>query len=247
MWDDCSHFSFWHLMKKPKRLDIYIDESGDFSSYSQENAFYSIAFVFVDNRSDNTIALFKYKNYLENLYKGEHFVHVGNLVRGEKPYSNMLREERFKLFYSLFLLAYHSKHTYALASLIKPTKIKEIKVRILKEIIFLIDALNHFFANYDELVLHYDFGQEELKECIVAAFLEKQLNFKLIKTMQIESCFMQVADLYAYFELLKYKISKGYLSKSENAFFGGIREVKRKYIECLEDKNLLKDKKINYK
>ena len=73
-------------MNKPKKLDIYIDESGDFSTYSAENPLYSVAFVFVDSNDDNVSPINKFNSNLNNLMGGDHFVHVGNLVRGEKPY-----------------------------------------------------------------------------------------------------------------------------------------------------------------
>ena len=39
-------------MTARKQLDIYIDESGNFSAWSNENQFYSIALVLVDNEDE---------------------------------------------------------------------------------------------------------------------------------------------------------------------------------------------------
>ena len=90
-------------MIKKKQLDIFIDESGDFSLFSKENPIYSVAFVVVKKEDDNDSPINKFNNYLVNLFGGDHFVHVGNLVGAEKPYQEMTREERWHLFYTLFL------------------------------------------------------------------------------------------------------------------------------------------------
>ena len=47
---------------------------------------------------------------------------------------------------------------------------------------------------------------------------------------------MQVADLFSYFELLKYKVIKNKLSKHEINFFGMSRKIKKDYILQLEKK-----------
>ena len=47
---------------------------------------------------------------------------------------------------------------------------------------------------------------------------------------------MQIADLFAYIELLKYKVNKGYLTRIESQFFGGIRNLKHNYLKPFEKK-----------
>ena len=46
MWEVVPTFIFSRMTKK-KQLDIYIDESGDFSVFSKENPLYSVAFIMV--------------------------------------------------------------------------------------------------------------------------------------------------------------------------------------------------------
>lgn len=230
-------------MNKPKRLDIYIDESGDFSTYSTENPLYSVAFVLVDANDDNIGPINKFNSNLNSLMGGDHFVHVGNLVRGEKPYIGMLREERWKLFYALLLFAYFAKYKIVVPTTIKNETVEEIVSSIAKTLLNAIDESSNYFNKYDEIILHYDYGQGALTGIIATAFLSRFPNCHIIKTPQSQNPFMQLADLYAYFELLKYKISKSYLTKSESRFFGGIRNLKDNFINKLEDKYLIKNKK----
>ena len=230
-------------MKKVKRLDIYIDESGDFSSFSPDNSVYSVAFILVDYNDDNTISLNKFKTRLSSLLKGDHFVHVGNLVRGEKPYEDLKREERWKLFYCLYLFAYHSKYQTIVPFIVKPDTKEEMIISVSKIILSYINQISLYLNNYTEIFLHYDFGQNILGGIIATSFSSQFSNSKVIKTSQSENPFMQVADLFAFLELLRYKMAKGYLSPSENRFFGGMKNLNKNYLKSLEDKYLIKNKK----
>ena len=53
------------MEKATKQLDIYIDESGNFDSYSKHNLIYSVAFVMVDfmdkEMNDKQVAIFESK------------------------------------------------------------------------------------------------------------------------------------------------------------------------------------------
>ena len=224
-------------MKKIKQLDIFIDESGDFSAVSKENPLYSISFVLVENDVNNESAINKYYNFLNSLFGGNHFVHVGNLIRAEKPYEEMQREERWKLFYTLFLLALNARYKVFDSTVIKSETEDKIISSIAKSIINSIEENKKLLKKY-KLVLHYDFGQGSLAGIITTSFLSVFPNCEIIKTTQSENPFMQVADLFAYIQLLKYKIEKGYLTKSENKFFGGIKNLKNNYIKALNKKYL---------
>ena len=229
-------------MKKQKTLDIYIDESGDFSLYSVENPIYSVAFVLVNRDIDNSGPINKFNNNLNKLIGGDHFVHVGNLVRGEKPYKEMNREERWKLFYALFLFAHHSKFNVAVTSAIKGDSIENVTSSVAASLLKCVDELQNDISRYDQIILHYDYGQSILTGLITATFLSKISSCKVMKTSQNGAPFMQVADLFAYFELLNYKISKSFLSKSETKFFGGIRNLKKNYLTQFSSKYLFKNK-----
>lgn len=224
-------------MREFKQLDIYIDESGNFANFSKDNPLFVISFVMVEDSFDNHTPITKYKNNLENLVGGEHFVHVGNLIRGEKPYENMLREERWKLFYALYLFASFAKYNVLSPSIIK-SESDEVYTSIAKSLIDMIDEHILYFKKFDSIILHYDFGQGSLAGIITTVFLTKLNNCRIIKTTQNQTPFLQLADLFAYFELLKYKVIRGYLTKSETKFFGGLKNLKVNYLKNFNDKYL---------
>ena len=226
-------------MKKPiKQLDIYIDESGNFDDYSKHNLLYSVAFVMVDlddkEINEKQVSIFESK--LSKIVGGDHFVHTGNLVRGEKPYEETLLRERQDLFYILFLLAKYANYRVICSIAEKKTIKDEILEGITDSVLLTIMQLKDYLSKYDKVVVHYDNGQDFLKGVLLTAFRTISKNVVFVKTLQQENAFMQVADLFSYLELIKYKISKACLGKYEIAFFGESRKIKKDYLKQLAGK-----------
>ena len=66
------------------KLHVYADELGDNGPFSEHSPIYSLSLLFVNestNRDKNVRLL---KNAIRK-YGGGHFVHCGNLIRGEQP------------------------------------------------------------------------------------------------------------------------------------------------------------------
>ena len=155
-----------------------------------------------------------------------------------------MREERWKLFYGLYLFAYYSRYRVVVPTVVKNQSTEEIIASIAKVLLNTIDDLNCYFKEYDDIILHYDYGQGALAGIITTAFLSKLPQCRIIKTKQSQNPFMQLADLFSYLELLEYKISKSYLTKSEFRFFVGIKNLKNNYISRLKGKFLMKHKML---
>ena len=226
------------MNKCVNQLDIYIDESGNFDDFSKHNLIYSVSFVMVDSAdieiNNKQINLFQTK--ISKIVGGDHFVHVGNLVRYEKPYKETRFKERQDLFYILFLLAKYSKYKVA-SSIIEKKQIKNtIYSEIFNSINKTVLRLKENFESYKNVIVHYDDGQPFLKEALVKAFGNISNKTSFIKTLQQENSFMQVADLFSYFALLKFKIEKACLSKHEIHFFGNSKKIRKDYLKQLEDK-----------
>lgn len=177
-----------------------------------------------------------FKSQLKNNEGGDHFVHTGNLVRGEVPYKGMLREKRIDLFYILFLLAKYAKYSVCCSNVIKKGHDGELDEIISDKIYETIMEHDAYFSKFDKIIIHYDNGQDTLKGLLISSFRNKYKNVSFVKTLQGDSAFMQIADLFSYFELLKHKIKLNNLTKSEVAFFGPARKIRKNYLEQLKDK-----------
>ena len=180
--------------------------------------------------------LIKLVSKLSNIVGGDHFVHVGNLIRGEKPYEETLLKERQDLFYILFLLAKYSKFKVACSIAEKKEINNEIYEGITDSVIATVNGLGNYLSKFDKVIVHYDNGQDFLKGALLTAFRMFSKNVVIVKTLQQENVYMQVADLFSYFELIKYKIRKACLSKYEIKFFGETRKIKKDYLKQLEEK-----------
>ena len=162
---------------------------------------------------------------------------IRHKINRKRPYEEMNREERWHLFYTLFLLARHAKYSALVSTIVKRDSDEKTILLLTKSIISMINDNSKVLEKY-HLVLHYDFGQGPLAGIISSSFLSAFPDCEIIKTPQSQNPFMQLADLFAYSELLKYKIDKGFLTKSETKFFGGIKNLKSNYLENLKKKYL---------
>ena len=95
-----------------------------------------------------------------------------------------------------------------------------------------------YFRSFKKITIYYDNGQSQLRSLLLGIFSANFLNFEMALTRQGEHPFMQVADLAATLTLLDYKIREGNLSKSENEFFAGRRNLKKVYITSFRKKLL---------
>ena len=75
-----------------------------------------------------------------------------------------------------------------------------------------------------------------LKKAIISSFFGLCDNTVYVKTSQGDSPYMQIADLFSYFELIKHKIQMNDLTKSELSFFGYPRKIKKNFINQLKNK-----------
>ena len=85
-----------------KVLSVFIDESGTFGDCESHDDKYVIGLVFHNQKVDISANIKSFNDHLKMLGKDNHFVHTGPLIRREHPYENDLREQRIKLFSSLF-------------------------------------------------------------------------------------------------------------------------------------------------
>ena len=226
------------MSKDKEDLDIYIDETGDESPYSSLNPLYVVSFVCVPISEDNELVQAFLANKLSSLPGGDHFVHCGNLTRCEKPYQDLPREDRQKLFGALFFFAKRAHFSYWNAVLEKnhhPEMSFEEKVASVVKRSF--DERKEFISSFQSITLHYDGGQAFLKG-ILAAISVGLDNSRFKATSQMDSPFMQVANLTGFMELLWYKAERGSLTASDVAFFGKKRKIKKDIMETLDEKKI---------
>ena len=205
-----------------KRLNIFIDETGDFGFVNGSSEFYGISFTFHD--SDDPIK--EELNYLNNklLANGyDGMLHMADLIARRGEYEKFSLIKRQSMFWSIF---YFSKRV--------PVKIKSVfinkdymtsttqLVRELAQGIYkLINDYKSMIEKYDKVVVYYDNGQGRLGTIIDTVFSTFNNIDRREKFDHKEKRLFQVADMLTCIDKLDFKrTQKIPFSKSEKYFIG---------------------------
>ena len=70
-----------------RRLNVFIDESGDFGPYEFHSPYYLVSVVLHDQDNDIGGDIRVYNSRLQNMGYEDHTIHTGPLIRRESVYS----------------------------------------------------------------------------------------------------------------------------------------------------------------
>ena len=80
---------------RTNEISVFVDESGSFEPDEESSRFYLVCLVFHDQSVDISPWIGNLETFLETHGLGaRHCIHVGPLIRREREYEGMLREER---------------------------------------------------------------------------------------------------------------------------------------------------------
>ena len=89
-----------------------------------------------------------------------------------------------------------------------------------------------YFQSFDRVVVYYDGGQKEITT-IINTVLNTLLEAEVRRVRPSDYRLFQAADMICTLELLSVKVDENSLSKSEQEFFGGVRNLKKNYLKPL--------------
>ena len=84
---------------------------------------------------------------------------------------------------------------------------------------------------FDKIIVYYDNGQVELNKLLASVFAIMLPQTEFRKVMPADYRLFQVADLFCTLELICLKDEHHIMSKSEKAFFGSMRNMKKNYLK----------------
>ena len=222
-------------------LSVFIDESGDFGPYERHAPYYIITLLFHEQRFNISDQIEHLKRHLvEQGFPETHAIHSAPLIRREKDYSGMDLTARRKLFRSLFNFMRLCDISYKSFVFRKSEFADHDKMvsRISRDVsLFLRDNLS-FLQGFDKIIVYYDNGQKEITNLVNTlfnAFLEADVR----KVSPSEYSLFQAADMFCTLTLLEEKLAHEGLSKSEDEFFMGTRNLKKNYLKPIAKKRLL--------
>ena len=221
-----------------KELSIFIDESGDFGEYTIHSPYYIITMIFHDQSDDINPSISKLNQELFYLQLDGLCIHTGPIIRKEEIYRNMNIPERRRIFNKMVAFIRQINIRYKCFYIEKKhiDDVVEATGKLSKQISQFVRDNYEEFLSFDDVKLYYDNGQVEVSKILSSVFNALLPNPIFRKVMPTEYKLFQVADLLCTMELVRLKMENNLFSKSEMAFFGNIRDLKKNYLKPLSNK-----------
>ena len=226
-------------MKHENILSVLIDESGDFGKLDNNNPYYYVIMVLHEQKDDIKGRVDALETKVKNWGFENHYIHVGPLIRREKPYLDEPREERRALFNALFHFARAVPIQYLKISMDKRECSEHSPVeytdKLSKMISMELRQHREYFDTFDRIIVYYDYGQGELAKILVSVFNALFSNVEIRKALPTNYRLLQVADLLCTVEMIA---DKDVLTKSEDEFFFSKRDFKKNILKPMEKKKM---------
>lgn len=226
-------------MKRESILSVLIDESGDFGRIDKRDPYYHVVMVLHEQDKSITGMVNALEHKLQNWGYDNHYIHVGPLIRRERPYVNDLREDRKSLFNALFHFTRTAPINYIGIALDKRQCYEDSGIcyidALSKKIAAELRANAEYFNQFDKIIVYYDYGQDELARIIVSVFNALFVNVEFRNDKPTEKTLLQVADLICTVQMISVKDS---LSKSEIEFFHSKKDFKKNILKQIDKKKL---------
>lgn len=211
-----------------KRLNIFIDESGDFGFGSGSSELYIVSLTFheISNSIEKEIDYLNKK--LNNLGYNK-MIHSALLIAKRGDYTNFHLEKRKEIFWTLFSFFKRIKikiKTVLINKKYLNTR-SQLNKKILDELEIFLYENEKYFSSFDEIVIYYDNGQETLSSIIDIIFSKYSNVVRKSNFDHTEKKLFQVSDMLTVIDKYNYKYqNKLNFNKSEKYFFE-LEEMKK--------------------
>lgn len=226
-----------------KELSIFVDESGDFGPFQSHSPFYLFTLVFHDQDASVATQIEHLERELSHLNAStNHCFHAGPIIRREEDYQNLSVTERRRYLNKILTFTKQTDISYVAFSVEKRNLSESLglTVALSKQLSLFIRENYSFFSPYDRIVLYYDNGQVELGKLLATVFSVLLPQTEMRKVIPANYRLFQSADLICTLELLSLKGDHHILSKTEETFFGSLRDMKKNYLKPIQKKRFTK-------
>lgn len=204
-----------------KRLNIFIDESGDFGFTKGSSELYAISFTIHDSANSIKNEL-EYLNNKLNILKYNGMLHLAYLVSKRDEYSNYSLKERQEIFWLIF--NFTRKVPVKLRTIILDKRYMNKKIQLLKEITLKINEflkeVEKYFISFDKIIIYYDNGQNELASTLDNILKYNRKVERRIQFDHVKKRLFQVSDMLTFIDKLNYKYNNNMdFTKAEKYFF----------------------------
>ena len=215
-----------------KRLNIFIDESGDFGFVDGSSELYAVSFT-IHESDDSISSELEYLNERLNNLKYNGMLHLAYLIAKRDDYASFNLEQRQKIFWTIFNFA--RKIPVKLKTIILDKRYMNSKSQLNKaisiEINNFINENKKYLDSFDKIVIYYDNGQETLATILDIVFATNEKVERRVEFDHTKKRLFQVSDMLTFIDKLDYKFNNNMdFTKAEKYFFSNseIQYIKRK-------------------
>ena len=222
-------------------LSIFVDESGDFGDYDFHSPYYILSFVFHNQEIDITDELDTLNRKLNQFGLDNVAIHTGPIIRQEEIYNSMDMDTRRKIMRALIAFYRNVDIRFTTIHVEKRHLNDEFEMvaTLSRQLSTFINNHLDYFLSFDVVKIYYDNGQipvTRILSSVFGIFLSNVQFKKAVKPSKYR--LFQIADMICSLELVRLKMEKHTLSKSELRFFGEPRVIRKKYLKALEKKRM---------
>ena len=148
-----------------KQLSVFIDESGDFSFGDQSSEYYLITLVFHDQEDDINKLVKNLDEKIHRIDPNVVSIHTGPAIRQKDEYSDLSLNDRRDLLYAFHHFIRKLPIKYHTIS-IKKKECRhhdDLVAKLSKELNNFALSNMDFFNSFDQIIVYYDNGQQEIK------------------------------------------------------------------------------------
>ena len=221
-----------------KRLNIFVDETGEFGFDKNSSKLYGISFTFHEQKDNIKLEINNLNERLERIGYSD-MIHMADLIMSRGDYSHFDIIKRKNIFKTIFHFARKIPVKYYTIIIDKKytDNTKILRQKILNEINKLIKEHEEYFNKFDKVVMYYDNGQETLGTILDSSFNTLNNFEHKVEFNHKEKRLFQVSDMLTYIDKYDYKYrNKMSFSKSEKYFF--TEDEIRKILRELSKKRL---------
>ncbi len=211
-----------------KRLNIFVDETGEFGFGNGASALYGVSFTFHEQNDDIMQELNKLNTRLDKIGY-TNMIHMADLIMRREDYKNFDISMQKSIFNSIYQFSRRIPVKYKTIIIDKryTNDARTLRQRLSAEINKMIKEHEMYFNRFDKIVMYYDNGQETLGTILDSIFLrfegfEHRVNFD-----HKEKRLFQVSDMLTYIDKYDYKYkNKMKITQAEKYFFS-VEDIRR--------------------
>lgn len=211
-----------------KRLNIFVDETGEFGYGVKSSMLYGISFTFHEQDNDISGELNNLNNRLMKIGY-TNMIHMSDLIMRRGDYSKFDIKMRKSIFNSIYQFSRKIPVKYHTIIIDKRfiDNGNVLRKQIINEVNKMIKNNEGYFNKFDKIVMYYDNGQEPLGYILDSLFIRFNSYEHRVKFDHVEKRLFQVSDMLTYVDKAIYKHKKNIKYEKSELYFFGNDELRR--------------------